>query len=71
MWEGRVGVIFILRCARDGHGSYLEMAISLGMGLLLYSAPRVKALPETALGLKAARFLADEKFVPYAQALLE
>jgi len=45
---------------------YLEMAISLGMGLLLYSAPRVKALPETALGLKVARFLADEKFVPYA-----
>ncbi len=45
---------------------YLEMAIPLGMGLLLYSAPHVKALPESALGLKVARFLASEKFVPYA-----
>jgi O-antigen ligase len=51
---------------RDHFAGYMEMAIPLGMGLLLYSAPRVRALPESALGLKVARFLANEKLVPYA-----
>jgi O-antigen ligase len=51
---------------RNHFAGYLGMAIPLGMGLLLYMAPRVKALPESALGLKVARFLASEKLVPYA-----
>jgi O-antigen ligase len=51
---------------RDHFANYLAMTIPLGMGLLLYSAPRVRALPESALGLKVARFLASEKLVPYA-----
>ena len=55
---------------RNHFAGYLGMAIPLGMGLLLYSAPRVKALPESALGLKVARFLASEKLVPYAMLFL-
>ena len=50
----------------DNFAGYMEMAIPLGMGLLLYTAPNVKTLPETPLSLKMARFLASEKFVPYA-----
>jgi O-antigen ligase len=50
----------------DNFAGYMEMAIPLGMGLLLYSAPSVKALPEAPLSLKMARFLASEKLVPYA-----
>jgi len=50
----------------DNFAGYMEMAIPLGMGLLLYSAPSVKALPESPLGLKISRFLASEKLVPYA-----
>jgi O-antigen ligase len=51
---------------RNHFASYLGMAIPLGMGLLIYSAPRVIALPGSALGLKVARFLASDKLVPYA-----
>jgi O-antigen ligase len=78
-WNGRVFWIYPVDDAlksgagiwasyinRNHFAGYLGMAIPLGMGLLLYSAPRVRALPESALGLKVARFLADEKFVPYA-----
>jgi O-antigen ligase len=55
---------------RNHFAGYLGMAIPLGMGFLLYSAPRIKALPESALGLKVARFLASEKLVPYAMLFL-
>lgn len=51
---------------RNHFAGYLGMAIPLGMGLLLYSAPRVRALPDSAFGLKAARFMASENFVPCA-----
>jgi O-antigen ligase len=51
---------------RNHFAGYLGMAIPLGMGLLLYLAPRIRALPESALGLKLARFLASDRLVPYA-----
>jgi O-antigen ligase len=35
------------------------------MALLLYSSPRVRALPESPIGLKLARFMANKKFVPF------
>ena len=50
----------------DNFAGYMEMAIPLGMGLLLYRAPRVTALPEAPLSLKIARFMASENLTPYA-----
>ncbi len=78
-WNGRIFWIYpVDESLRDGlrirgpyisydnFAGYMEMAIPLGMGLLLYLVPSVKALPESPLGLKMARFLASEKLVPYA-----
>ena len=78
-WDGRIFWIFpvdeALRSGggiwgpyinRDHFAGYLEMAIPLGMGLLLYRAPRVTALPEAPLSLKMARFMASENLTPYS-----
>ncbi|MDP3029163.1 MAG: O-antigen ligase family protein [Deltaproteobacteria bacterium] len=44
---------------------YMGMAIPLGMGLLLYTAPRVTALPGVPLRKRIARFLASDKLAPF------
>ena len=51
---------------RDHFAGYLEMAIPLAMGLLLYRAPRVSALPDTPLILKISRFMASKNITPYS-----
>ena len=82
-WNGRIFWIYpldeALRSAtkiwgayinRNHFAGYMGMAIPLGLGLLLYSAPRVATLPGSPLGLKLARFMASDKFVPYAMVFL-
>lgn len=55
---------------RNNFAGYLGMAIPLGLGMLLYSAPRVPTLPDTPLKMKVARFLASEKLVPFSRMFL-
>jgi O-antigen ligase len=74
-WNGRIfwivpvelgpGRIWASYINYDHFAGYMEMAIPLGMGLLLYRAPRVAALPEAPLSLKIARFMASENLAPY------
>ncbi len=75
-WNGRIfwivpvelgpGRIWASYINYDHFAGYMEMAIPLGMGLLLYRAPRVSALPEAPLSLKIARFMASENLAPYS-----
>lgn len=77
-WNGRVFWLFpvdeAVRSAsriwgpfinRDHFAGYLEMVIPLGMGLLLYRAPRITALPDAPFSLKMARFMASETITQY------
>ena len=77
-WNGRIFWIYpvdeAIRPGRiwasyvnyDHFAGYMEMAIPLGMGLLLYRAPRVATLPEAPLSLKMARFMASENLAQYS-----
>ena len=75
-WNGRIfwivpvelgpGRIWASYINYDHFAGYMEMAIPLGMGLLLYRVPRVSALPEAPLSLKIARFMASENLAPYS-----
>lgn len=77
-WNGRIfwmypidetlsiGYIWGPYINRNHFAGYMEMAIPLGMGLLLYLAPRVSSLPDTPFGAKLARFMAGETIMPYS-----
>ena len=76
-WNGRVFWIFPVDDSigdriwgtyinRDHFAGYLEMAIPLAMGMLLYRAPRVPTLPGDPLGRRISRFMSSENFTSYA-----
>jgi O-antigen ligase len=77
-WNGRVFWLFpVDESLRAGRGiwgpyinrnhfaGYMEMAIPLGMGLLLYWASHVKTFPGDPLSRRIARFLASDTLVPF------
>jgi O-antigen ligase len=78
-WNGRIFWIYpVEEYLRNGHriwgpyisydnfAGYMEMAIPLALGLLLYRAPRISALPDAPLSLKIARFMANENITQYS-----
>ena len=78
-WNGRIFWLFpVDERMRSGSGiwgpyinrnhfaGYMEMAIPLGMGLLLYWASHVKTFPGDPLRRRIARFLAGDNVVPFA-----
>ncbi|OHE24436.1 MAG: hypothetical protein A2Z43_03645 [Syntrophobacterales bacterium RBG_19FT_COMBO_59_10] len=50
---------------RNHFAGYMEMAIPLGMGLLIYRASHVKTFPGDPLIRRIARFLASDTLVPF------
>jgi len=78
-WNGRIFWVYPVDVdLRNGHriwasyisydnfAGYMEMAIPLALGLLLYRAPRITTLPDAPLTLKIARFMASENITPYS-----
>ncbi len=55
---------------RNHFAGYMELAIPLGLGLLLYTGPRARALPGVTAGTRLARFMADQRFVPFMTVFL-
>ncbi|MFO7667338.1 MAG: O-antigen ligase family protein [Desulfobacterales bacterium] len=77
-WNGRIFWIYpVDETLRSGRGiwgpyinrnhfaGYMEMAIPLGMGLLLYWASHVKTFPGDTVSRKIARFMAGDTLVPF------
>jgi len=77
-WNGRIFWIYpIDETLRSGSGiwgtyinrnhfaGYLEMAIPLGLGLLLYNAPDLKTGHDAPLTKRMGRFLAGDTLVPF------
>jgi len=77
-WNGRVYWIYPVNEAlksgsgiwgpyinRDDFAGYMEMAVPLGMGMLIYSSPHLRTFAEAPLQIKIARFWSSDKIIPF------
>jgi len=51
---------------RNHFAGYMEMAIPLALGLLIYAAPNANTLPGVSFGRKVARFMASKNLVRFS-----
>lgn len=78
-WNGRVFWFYpVDEKLRSGSGiwgpyinknhfaGYMEMAVALGLGLLLYSAPDLKTIPGASMRRKIGQFMADRVFMRFS-----